>query len=92
MDGISGEVNELLAKTFAPGDISAAREILDPSASPQVLRAIVTLSSGDLARLRHFADVAAGDARDVLYWAEHPKQPDDPSSYAELRDRLNLPD
>jgi hypothetical protein len=38
----------------------------------RVRRAIVSLSEGDLDRLRHFVAVAKTDYRDVLFWAETP--------------------
>jgi hypothetical protein len=57
----------------------------------QVLQAVLNLSPGDLRRLRHFSDVAAIDSRDVLIWAEAPRQAGEPASYDELRERLNLP-
>jgi hypothetical protein len=87
----SPEVEAQLATTF-PADLAdQARGILGPSRDDRVRRAILTLSKGDLERLRHFAKSAEADYRDVLYWAETPRQPDEPHSYEELRDRLNLP-
>jgi len=38
----------------------------------RVQRATVSLSEGDLSRLRHFVAVAKTDYRDVLFWAETP--------------------
>ncbi len=38
----------------------------------RVRRAIVSLSGGDLDRLRHFVARAKTDYRDVLFWAETP--------------------
>ena len=38
----------------------------------RVRRAIVSLSEGNLDRLRHFIAVAKADYRDVLFWAETP--------------------
>ena len=47
----------------------------EPEPGPErerVRRAIVSLSGGDLDRLRHFVAVAKTDYRDVLFWAETP--------------------
>jgi hypothetical protein len=57
----------------------------------RVRRAVLTLADGDIGRLRHFIDVAQQDYRDVLYWAEYPREPLEPRTYEELRERLNLP-
>lgn len=39
----------------------------------RVQRAIISLSEGDLDRLRHFVAAAKADYRDVLFWAENPE-------------------
>ena len=67
-----------------------ARQVLDPRLEDRVLQAVLTLSLGDLNRLRHFSDVAAVNARDVLAWTESPVT-GEPASYDELRERLDLP-
>lgn len=56
-----------------------------------VLLAILTLAQGDLDALRHYADSARSDWRDVLYWSSTPPDPDGPKTYEELRQRLGLP-
>jgi hypothetical protein len=48
----------------------------------------VSLSGGDVARVRHNVDRALCDYRDVLMWAEYPPDDDEPRSYEELRARL----
>jgi hypothetical protein len=78
-------------KDFPADVLDQARRILNPSQEDRVLRAVLTLSEGDLERLRYYAEVAETDYRDVLYWAETPRQPEAPRSYEELRERLNLP-
>jgi len=55
-----------------------------------VLLAILSLAAGDLGLLRHFADRARSDWRDVLLWSR-PDDPDKPKTYEELRRRLGLP-
>jgi hypothetical protein len=57
----------------------------------QVLLAILTLARGDLGSLRHYADSARSDWRDVLLWAARPPDPDEPRTYEDLRRRLDLP-
>ena len=54
-------------------------------------RAVVSLAQGDMGRLQHFVDRAHQDYRDVLMWAEYPREPNEPASYAELREQLGLP-
>ncbi len=39
--------------------------------NPRILRCVISLAQGDLARLVHFADQARQDWRDVIYWAEY---------------------
>jgi hypothetical protein len=46
----------------------------------RVRRAILTLSQGDLGRLRHFAERASSDYRDVLMWAEYTPAPKEPNT------------
>jgi len=86
-DGIDEQINEV----FSPPLIEGARQILRPEQGDRVLRAVLVLSEGDLGRLQHFSDAADIDSRDVLMWAETPTQPDEPTSYEELRARLHLP-
>jgi hypothetical protein len=57
----------------------------------RVLLAILTLAQGNLDTLRHYADIARSDWRDVLYWTEHPPDPDEPKTYEELLQRLGFP-
>jgi hypothetical protein len=88
---LSDEVEAQLVEAF-PGDVvGQARGMLNPSQDDRVLRAVLTLSEGDLDRLRHNAEVADTDPRDVLYWSETSRQSDEPHTYEEVRDRLNLP-
>ena len=47
----------------------------------RVRRAILTLSGSDEDRLLHYVEVALMDYRDVLWWAEHPKPPDEPMGH-----------
>jgi len=35
------------------------------------IRCILHLASGDAAKVRHYADIARQDSRDILYWAEY---------------------
>jgi hypothetical protein len=52
---------------------------------------VLKLSEGDLGRLHHFRDAALRDSRDVLYWAEASRDPSEPQTWEELRERLQLP-
>lgn len=40
----------------------------------RVLRCVLFLASGELARLAHYAERAQADWRDVIYWAEYDDQ------------------
>jgi hypothetical protein len=88
---LSPEVETTLKATFPGAAADAVRQVLDPLQGDRVLQAVLKLSLGDLGRLRHFSDGAAIDSRDVLTWAEAPRQAGEPASYDELRERLNLP-
>jgi hypothetical protein len=87
---LSSAVEARLVAMYPGAAADAARQVLDPRLDDQVLQAILTLSLGDLERLRHFSDVAAVDARDVLVWDGSPVA-GEPASYDDLRERLNLP-
>ncbi len=88
---LSAEVEAQLVRMFPADAVGQARGILNPNQDDRVLRAILTLSEGDIERLQHYADVAETDYRDVLFWAETPRRPEEPRSYEVLRDRLRLP-
>jgi hypothetical protein len=79
------EADDAMAVLMAYGEEPQDRE------PDWVRRAILTLATGDLSRLRHFAERAHQDYRDVLMWAESPRDPDEPQTYAELLERLGLP-
>jgi hypothetical protein len=87
----SPEVEAELARRFSADAVDRARGLLNPRQDDRVLLAVLSLSEGDLERLRRYAEAAEADYRDVLYWAETPRQRDEPRSYEELRERLKLP-
>jgi hypothetical protein len=76
---------EALALLATYGIDPAHREV------DRVRRAVVHLSGGDLARLRHNIAVARTDYRDVLFWADNPPDASEPKSYDEALRRLRLP-
>lgn len=57
----------------------------------RVRRDIVTLSEGNLDRLRYWTETAKTDYRDVLLFAEYPRDPDEPKTPAEVRARIGQP-
>lgn len=68
-----------VAEAFPPEQVPEALDILAAYGTEtherepdRVCRAIVSLSGGDLDRLRHFVAAAKADYRDVLFWAETP--------------------
>ena len=79
------DADEVLALLSKYGRQSSHREV------DRVRRAILTLSRGEVERVRHNVEVAQRDYRDVLYWAEYPPDPSEPKSYGEMRERLHLP-
>ena len=56
----------------------------------RVQRAVIALSGSDIELVRHYVDAAQQDFRDVLFWAEHPPERDEPRTFDELRRRLGL--
>jgi hypothetical protein len=88
---LSDEIEAQLVEAFPGEVVGQARGMLNPRQDDRVLRAVLTLSEGDLDRLRHYSEVPETDSRDVLYWAETSRQSDEPHTYDEVRDRLKLP-
>lgn len=94
---MDAELISLVDDAFGPSATDTLAVLLAYGEQPQdyepdrVRRAILTLAGGDLSRLRHFADRAHEDFRDVLMWAEYPPAESDPQTYAELRERIGLP-
>lgn len=93
---VPATVETELARTFPGPDREQARALL-PSEDEigdgyeRILVAIVALAKGSLSALAHYSESAREDWRDVLYWYEHPGDPDERQSYAELREHLRLP-
>jgi len=58
----------------------------------RVQLAILKLSEGNMDKLCHYTGAAKQDYRDVFYWAEYPRSPDEPKSYEELARRLHIDD
>jgi hypothetical protein len=96
---LSEPVENELRITFAGPLHTAAREHLPtssdlPSEAPldRVQIAVIRLAGGDIDALAHYSGRAKGDWRDVLYWADHPREENEPKSDEELRRRLGLTD
>jgi hypothetical protein len=87
----SPEVEALLERLFPAPVTDQARRLLSPIRDDRLLHAILGMSDGDLERLQHFREVAEAEPRDVLLWAESPRDADEPRTYEDLRERLNLP-
>ena len=56
-----------------PAALAALRRYPGPE-TPRVHRAVLALSGGNLSELEALIDAANEDYRDVLYWAEYPKE------------------
>jgi hypothetical protein len=70
---LAPDVAQRVAREYAEDDRAATIELLasyDGRERERVQHAILTLASGDLARLQHNVRQALADFRDVLYWAE----------------------
>lgn len=67
------DVKARLRADFSDHELEAAEAVLARCGPiPESLRvqfAVLELAKGDLAMLRHYAEQAAVDYRDVLYWA-----------------------
>ena len=94
---VTESLREAVEASFGGYADAALAVLLTYGSSPQdrevdrVRRDIVILAKGDLDQLRHYAERAAQDYRDILMWAEYPPDDDEPRSYGELRARLGLP-
>jgi hypothetical protein len=76
-------VKAAVAESFAPELAGEVMDVLDLYGvlpyeweRERVQLAILHLSEGDLGKLYHYTDVATQDYRDVLYWAEYPRERD----------------
>lgn len=90
----SGHVRRAAKRAFPHENLTTIMAILDAygteSHEPErnrVQLAIITLSEGDVDKLRHFVAAAKQDYRDVLWWAEYPRDRD---SQTELEDVENI--
>lgn len=74
---LDGTVRARVEHDFAPKDWEAIADLLRgiQDVGPRVHRAVLALAEGDIDKLLHFARVAQIDWRDVIYWAETPRQP-----------------
>jgi hypothetical protein len=74
VSGIRGDLADSVARLF-PGDTcERALAVLAGVEGDRCQVAVLVLGTeegADVARLEHFAEVAAIDYRDVLYWAEY---------------------
>jgi len=50
--------------------IANVYRLIDELATPRVMRAVLFLSGGSMALLKHYLDAARADVRQVLTWAE----------------------
>ena len=80
-EGLSAEVERVVAREFAPEEQSLARDLLarygvaaHDREVDRVRGALLSLSQGRLDHLGHYLAIAQHDYRDVLYWADHPEQ------------------
>ncbi len=76
-------VQAAAAESFAPELVNEVMAVLDlyrllpyERERERVQLAILHLSNGDLDKVRHDVAVAKLDYRDVLYWAEYPRERD----------------
>jgi hypothetical protein len=50
--------------------ISSVYQLLDGLTTPRVIRAVLYLSGGSIALLKHYVEAAKADVRQVITWAE----------------------
>ena len=79
MRPLKPDIEDFIRHRFALNDIHQVAEILsDPAlTSTRVQRAVLYLSDGSLSMLKHFAESARADVRDVLVAAEYALGTDD---------------
>lgn len=79
------DVRRLIHQRFPREEIVTVYQTLAPlgEASDVLLRAVLLLADGSLAQLRHYTEVGAQSAGEVIHWAEY----DDTTGNADMRTR-----
>ena len=64
-----------IEREFGAGARAGIELVLQPMLESgdawRVVRCVLVLAAGDIARLRHYVEQATRDYRDVIYWAEY---------------------
>lgn len=67
-------IHERIQREFPAADQAHVTAALDTYTGPEaelIHSAVLELSKGSLAQVRHFLKAAAANPRDILYWAEY---------------------
>ena len=69
------DIADRIEQDFGRGAIDGIRDILQPvveaGLGDRIVRCILWLAEGDPGKLRHYAEQAVKDYRDVISWAEY---------------------
>lgn len=66
----SDDIIRFVHEHFDRRVISSVYQLLDGLTTPRVMRAVLYLSGGSIALLKHYIDAAKADVRQVITWAE----------------------
>lgn len=66
------DISRAIERQYSRELLNARRIIAEiEHLGPRVVRCVVHLSAGDLEQLKHYAEQALQDPRDVMWWAEY---------------------
>jgi hypothetical protein len=66
----SDDIIQFVHHHFDRRVISSVYQLLDGLTTPRVIRAVLYLSGGSIALLKHYVEAAKADVRQVITWAE----------------------
>ena len=66
----SDDIIQFVHQHFDRRVISSVYRLLDGLTTPRVIRAVLYLSGGSIALLKHYVEAAKDDVRQVITWAE----------------------
>ena len=66
----SDDIIHFVHRHFDRRAISSVYQLLEGLSTPRVIRAVLYLSGGSIALLKHYVEAARADVRQVITWAE----------------------
>ncbi|HTO57197.1 MAG TPA: hypothetical protein VMJ74_05350 [Pseudomonadales bacterium] len=70
MRRFEADIIQFVHSHFERRVIPSVYQMIDELATPRVMRAVLFLSDGSIAQLKHYLEAARADVRQVLTWAE----------------------